>query len=408
MTLLGTTIAADEFNYDEAQVPQYELPPLLVTPDGQAVKTADDWLESGRGKWFQVVADQVYGHQPDEAVELSVVSIDDEKTDGLQRKQVTLRCTRNGKSVDLHLLVYLPANATSPVKTFVGLNFNGNHTVTTDPDIPITQNWVRNNGKLGYENNRASDTSRGASALRWPIKAITARGYGVATMYYGDIDPDFHDGFHNGVHALFADRERRPESWGTISAWAWGLSRIMDYFEQDPDVDATRVCLMGHSRLGKTSLWAGAADPRFAVVVSNDSGCGGAAISRRRFGETVKRINTSFPHWFCENYRQYNDNESACPVDQHTLIALIAPRPVLICSAQEDRWADPKGEFLSGLAADPVYRLLGTDGMAASSWPQVNTPVLSRIGYHMRPGGHDVKLQDWQVYMDFADKHLPK
>ena len=407
-SIASCTNGADEFNYDESKVPNYELPDVLVDPDGQKIETADTWRTSGRAKWLQVVADEVYGNLPPEiaTVQMEVANQSTKTTNDIKRKLVTLRCTRNGKSIDMHLLIYLPASASGPVKTFLGLNFNGNHTITDDSDIPITESWVRNDKKKGYTNHRATEESRGSAKSRWPVDAITARGYGLATMYYGDIDPDFHDKFENGIHALFADEDRKPTSWGSIAAWSWGLSRALDYCEQDPDIDAKKVALMGHSRLGKTSLWGGVADERFAMVVSNDSGCGGAALSRRRFGETVKRINTSFPHWFCENYRKYNDREDECPVDQHTLIALIAPRPVLICSAQDDRWADPKGEFLSGKGADSVYRLLGTDGISADSWPAVNTPIMSRIGYHMRPGGHDVKLQDWQVYMDFADKHL--
>ena len=395
-------------NYDESKVPKYTLPDPLVMASGEKVTDAKTWAAKRRPEILELFRTHVYGRAPGKPEAMTFKVFDDEPKalDGkATRRQVTVLFTGKADGPSMDVLIYLPNAAKKPVPTFLTLNFQGNHSIHPDPAIRLTRSWVRKS-YAGVARNRATEESRGAARSRWPVAKILARGYGLATIYYGDIDPDFHDGFHNGVHPLFDKGERGPDAWGSICGWAWGLARAMDYLETDKAIDAKRVIVMGHSRLGKTSLWAGARDERFAITISNDSGCGGAALSRRAFGETVARINKSFPHWFCTTFRKYNDNEGACPVDQHMLVALMAPRPVYVASAEQDQWADPRGEFLSCLHASPVYKLLGLEGLPAEKMPAVSQPAHGTIGYHIRTGKHGVTDYDWEQYMDFADKHF--
>ncbi len=396
------------FNYDESKVPDYTLPDPLVMSDGTKVTNAEMWRKRRRPELLSLFKEYVYGAMPPakEIAHIETHDFDKEWLGGKgMRKEVTLYFNKDRTGPKINVLLLMPKRKRdgNAFPAFLGYNFNGNHTVHAEENIRLSHVWPR---KAGSKPSWPDPSTRGTSASRWQVEKILDRGYSLITVYYGDVDPDFFDDFQNGIHTLYPDYQKRGDNWTAIGGWAWGLSRVLDYLETEDLIDAQRVAVIGHSRLGKTSLWAGASDERFAMVISNDSGCGGAALARRRFGETVARINTSFPHWFCANHKKYNDNEDALPVDHHELIALIAPRPVYVASAEQDRWADPRGEFLSCVGADPVFRLLGTEGLPTKQWPKVDQPVQGRIGYHVRTGKHDVTEFDWSQYLKFADRHM--
>ncbi|MEM8484057.1 MAG: acetylxylan esterase [Bacteroidota bacterium] len=383
---------------------QSELPHPLITSAGEQVASVADWEADRRPEVQALFAHYMYGAVPAaEQVTFVVDAVDEHYMDDTAiKKQVTINV--GSDALSMRLLLVVPKLVTGKVPVFLGPNFHGNHAVVADTDVAILDQWQPARGE-GVVDHRATEASRGTSASRWSFRQAVARGYALATFYHGDLDPD-HDDFSDGAHAAFplASGETRDEnSWGALSAWAYGIHRAVDYLQTDPDIDPNRIAVMGHSRNGKAALWAGAIDPRIALVVSNQSGCGGAALSRRRVGETVKAINDRFPHWFNVAFRAFNENEDQLPFDQHLLIALMAPRPVLVASAEEDAWADPEGEFLALKAAGPVYSLYGKAGLIEEEMPGNNNLVGAELGYHIRPGGHGVGDDDWRVFMDFAD-----
>jgi dienelactone hydrolase len=363
------------------------LPDLLMCNNGIQVTTAADWIRKRRPEILELFRTHVYGREPQPlSVRFHVAEEKGYMGGKATRKKVDITFTGPyGKGV-IPLLLFVPnaIESDKPAPVFLLIN-------------------NRDNDYLDLDQEEQDEF--------WPAKAIVDRGYAAAVFHVKDVDPDEHDGFRNGVHGIFEapgtpDAPRPSDAWGTIAAWAWGASRVMDYLVTDTDLDANRVAVVGHSRGGKTALWAGALDERFAMIVSNNSGSTGAAISRGKTGETIYHINTRFPHWFAENYKTYNDRENELPVDQHMLLSLIAPRCVYVSSATEDNWADPQSEFLSLKLAEPAYQLLSAPGLGTHSFPQPETPIHGeKLGYHLRTGEHDLKEYDWHCFMDFADKN---
>jgi len=422
-------------NLNEAEMPDYTLPDPLVTDAGIAVTDAKMWWEQRRPELLSLFENEMYGRTPGFAFASNGLlrrpraELRAEKQNALNgkavRREVRLHFTSKANGPFIDVLYYLPTAAKQPVPAFIMLNFRGNQTVTDDPDVHICDSWVWPYDDGTVHAFRSTEQSRGVSRSRWPLELIIDRGYAIATACYHDIDPDYDDDFQNGFHPYFyreGQNRPAPNEWGSIGVWAWGYSRIMDFLETEPAVDSKRVAIAGHSRLGKTALWAGAQDQRFAVVISNNSGQGGGKLSRRIYGETVGLLNFVRPHWFCSNFAYYDDNELALPFDQHELLALIAPRPVYLAVAEDDRSADPKGEFLTALNVDAVYRLLGTPGIGNlpekngatvrgnmiydAPMPPLNRSVGATIGFHIRTGGHDVTDFDWEQYLDFTDRHI--
>jgi len=401
---VSLTILLD-INQQEEQVPAYALPPVLRSVAGKPILSAAQWQSNREGLLAQF-AEHIYGQTPEKAFSVKSRVIESSKR-ALGGKALRQQVELDFQGHKVIVLSYRPNNVSGSVPAFLGLNFRGNHTVAEDPAVLLTESWVPRDKDHGVLSNRATDANRGQRARRYPLEMIIDRGYALVTAYYGDFYPDHRDGQANSVHGLF-DRDVSVAQWGAIGAWSWGMSRILDYLEQEEGIDASRVVAIGHSRLGKASLWAAAQDERFAAAISNNSGAVGAALSRRRFGETVKIITATFPYWFTDEFRSYVEQEDKLPIDQHQLIALLAPRPAYVASANEDHWADPRGEFLAASAAAEVYRLFGMDSNNFSEMPAAGEALAGPVSYHLRAGKHDLLDFDWTHYLNFADCYMVK
>jgi hypothetical protein len=388
---------------------QATFPNPLKLRSGKIVTTKSEWETTARPEISALFQHYMYGRIPKVVAKISATLLFEDKSayDG----KITLReyaVTMADNTTPVHLLLALPNQRTGAVPVFLGLNFTGNHTLTKHPKVRIPTAWMRPSAVVN--NNRATEAGRGVST-RWPLATIIDRGYALATAYYGEIVPDDPTVRGGLDHLLMPDRDAQPpvpDATGAIMAWAWGLQRLADHLQTIPEIDRDRLAVVGHSRLGKTALLAAALDPRFSLTVANQSGCGGAGPSRSNNpkAETVKRITTAFPHWFAPNFSRFGDDPSRLPFDQHQLVALVAPRPVLFTCATDDQWANPAGQFEVLVAANPVYRLYGVEGITETTMPPENQLISSRLGYWIRPGKHDMTPADWQIYLQFADKWL--
>ncbi|MGO9259048.1 MAG: acetylxylan esterase [Bryobacteraceae bacterium] len=398
-------IAGIPVNYDEAKVGNYTLPDPLTLADGKRVRDAKTWNEKRRPEIVRLFEENEYGRSPGRPKDMTF-DVFDKGTPALDgkamRRQVTVYFSADKSGPKMDLLLYLPADARKPVPLLLNIGFSANSSTVDDPGVKPGEVW-------GRDKKRGPAPKGGIGHLN--VAPFLAAGFGVATVYYGDIDPDFLGGIPYAVRSLYSKPGQtgpEPDEWGSIAAWGWGLSRAMDYLETDQGVDARRVAIFGVSRLGKTVMWAGAHDTRFAMVIASCSGEGGAALSRRNYGETIAHLvaPSRYPYQFCANYQKYAEQVDQLPVDAHMLVALMAPRPVFLQTGDQDYWSDPKGEFLAAVAAEPVFRLLGKQGLGTDQMPPAGQPIMHDIGYLMHSGGHGALPADYAEFLKFMQMHL--
>jgi hypothetical protein len=407
--LLGVAAVGAEFP-DVSKLPSRpDLPDPLVMLNGDRVTTKEQWVEKRRPELKDLFQYYMYGFMPPapDKVESKIEREDAKAFDGKATlKEVTISFGPPDTQ-KIHLLLVVPNNRKGPAPVFLGMNFNGNHTLINDPAVRLPTVWMP--AGPGVKDNRATDAGRGTQIDVWALEQSIDRGYAVASFYCGDVDPDRPD-VRQGVqpHLRKKGEEPGPHDWGTIAAWAWGLQRAVDYLRTDKNVDKDHIAVVGHSRLGKAAIVAGAFDERIALVIPLQAGCGGTSPSRGKVGETVKVINQHFPHWFDATFKEFNDHPDRLPFDQNCLAALVAPRPLLYCCAVEDTWANPVGQFEMLQSADAVYRLLKAGGLEAKEMPEVGHLSDGQLGYYIRPGKHSMTKGDWKVFLDYADKHWGK
>jgi hypothetical protein len=391
----------------------YVLPQVLQKPDGQLATTAKEWEQVVRPRTVSLFAELVYGTTPPQPVSLrfEVVETKEARNGQAIRKRVNLWVKEYPQLPPIELLLYVPKAATKPVPVFVCLNFVGNHGITEETDLPVSDRWMPDWGTTNGEivNHRATEKARGMQTRRWPLDTILARGYAVATAYYGDIEPDHRNGWRTTVRSVLGDTTR-SDRWGAIGAWAWGMSRMLDYLQIDPAVNACQAIALGHSRHSNAALWAAVQDKRFAMAVVNDGGMGAGKILRRRVGSRIDLIpSMGIDFWWAPNFLTFANREADLPMDVHQLLACVAPRPLYVASASADASADPEGTYLSAYQASEAYRLYGLSALTSSQVPPVQQPIKKGfVGHHIREGGHDILLYDWQQYLDFADYHFKK
>ena len=409
MTLLAVAAEPERLSLPPVdKLPAHrELPDPLTTLAGKKVESKEQWLTQRRPELRALFQHYMYGYLPPPEAITAKVEREDKKALGGKAtlKEVTISFGPP-ETPKIHLLLVVPNGRKGPAPVFVGMNFCGNHALVDDPLVRLPTVWMYPKYP-GVTDNKATDAGRGKQADVWALAQSIDRGYAVATFYNGDIDPDRNDK-REGIQAHISKGKSGPSEWGTIAAWAWGIHRAVDYLVTNPDLDAKRIAVVGHSRLGKTAILAAAFDERIALAIPHQAGCGGTAPSRSKStkAESVRRINTSFPHWFCGNFKEFNDHVEKLPFDQHCLAALVAPRPMLFSNAVEDEWANPAGQFEMLKAATPVYKLLGVEGLTAERMPEPGKLIDSRLGYYIRAGKHSMTKEDWKVFLDFADKHF--